>query len=300
MRRIFTRVTSIAAALLICLNMFPAIAFAQSENAATENVASASEENLNQGDVSADCLPMPLIHTVSGTASPAEGGTVTGGGKVIHTGFTGLLATANPGYTFVRWTEDGVEAGTDRLLMIYCIMSDHNYVAEFAKQTFTISASADPVDGGTITGTGIVEYGDSATLTATTNSGYTFSRWTECGVEVGTSATLEINNITADHDYVAVFTKDSTEPVDPIEPVDPVDPTEPEDPTDPTKPADPKPTDPTETINTKTNTAASANTATAKAAKTGDQSPITGLLLLTVFAGSALVVTLRRRESLDK
>ena len=405
-KRICSQITSIAIALLLCLNMFPAIAFAQEDGSppvtdeaqpsltaanesedmtlitneaegvtpATTNEANLTTENsyLTDGTEWKQPNHTILLHTISGIANPSDGGTVIGGGKVLHTGFTGLIAVENPGYTFSRWTENGIEVGTNRLLMIYFITTDHNYVAEFVKQTFTIDASANPAEGGTVDGTGTVEYGDSAvltatanpgyifskwtengvdigtdatltvdnitanhtyvaeftkqtfvinaipdpadagiaegggtveyggsiTLTATANAGYTFYRWTEDGTEVGTDTTLTVENISADHTYLAVFTKDSTDPTDPT---DPTGPTEPADPTDP---ANPKPTDKPTTNTTKTNnaktnaasTTAKTSSNTKTAVKTGDASPIAGLLLLMAAAASVPAIILFKKK----
>lgn len=55
-------------------------------------------------------------------------------------------------------------------------------------QLFNIISSANPSEGGTITGSGTYDAGSSCTLTATPNSGYTFVNWTENGTNVSTNA----------------------------------------------------------------------------------------------------------------
>lgn len=52
----------------------------------------------------------------------------------------------------------------------------------------TITTSSAPTAGGTTTGGGTFNWGDSVTVTATPNSGYLFKNWTENGTEVSTSA----------------------------------------------------------------------------------------------------------------
>ena len=83
-------------------------------------------------------------------------------------------------------------------------------------QTYTISISANPADGGTVTGGGSYEQGQNCTVTATANEGYAFTNWTEDGEVVSTEATYTFNvdrnrNLVAnfaasgsggDHDYV--------------------------------------------------------------------------------------------------
>ncbi len=49
---------------------------------------------------------------------------------------------------------------------------------------FEISVTAQPAEGGSVTGAGVYETGQTCTVTATTNTGYQFVNWTENGVEV--------------------------------------------------------------------------------------------------------------------
>ena len=62
-----------------------------------------------------------------------------------------------------------------------------NYVWSFTTIP-QVSATANPVAGGTVTGTGTYAKGSTAALTATPNTGYAFTNWTEAGVVVSTSA----------------------------------------------------------------------------------------------------------------
>ena len=69
---------------------------------------------------------------------------------------------------------------------------------------FTIAATVNPTDAGTVTGAGTYEEGETCTLTATANEGYTFINWTENGEEVSTEMTYSFN-VTADRTLVANF-----------------------------------------------------------------------------------------------
>ena len=55
-------------------------------------------------------------------------------------------------------------------------------------QDFTISVSAVPTEGGTVTGGGTYQQGQQCTVTATANEGYTFYNWTEDGEQVSAEA----------------------------------------------------------------------------------------------------------------
>ncbi len=70
--------------------------------------------------------------------------------------------------------------------------------------TYTITASAAPSSGGTVTGGGTYNEGTSVTLTATPNTGYNFVNWTKNGTQVSTNPTYTFT-ATSDGTYVAHF-----------------------------------------------------------------------------------------------
>jgi len=69
---------------------------------------------------------------------------------------------------------------------------------------YRISVSADPTEGGTVTGGGYYEQNASVTVTATANEHYSFVRWMEGSTEVSTSASYTFT-ATAHRTLVAVF-----------------------------------------------------------------------------------------------
>ena len=72
-------------------------------------------------------------------------------------------------------------------------------------QSYNIKVSANPSNGGTVSGVGYYTQGASCTVRARANSGYTFTKWTENGTQVSTDAnyTFTVNRA---RDLVAVFT----------------------------------------------------------------------------------------------
>ena len=73
-----------------------------------------------------------------------------------------------------------------------------------ALPSYTISATVYPTEGGTIVGGGTYEQGQTCTLTATANAGYTFANWTENGEVVFTESTYTFT-VTADRSLIANF-----------------------------------------------------------------------------------------------
>ena len=69
--------------------------------------------------------------SIDATASPSEGGTVTGTGNYAEGSICNLIATANEGYTFTNWTENGVVVSTDATYS-FTVEIDRVLVANFA------------------------------------------------------------------------------------------------------------------------------------------------------------------------
>lgn len=81
------------------------------------------------------------------------------------------------------------------------------YVLHFtstAAVTYQVAVSASPVEGGTVTGGGTFELGQTCTMTAVPNEGYLFVNWTEMGEVVSSEATYSFT-VTEDRVLVANF-----------------------------------------------------------------------------------------------
>ena len=76
----------------------------------------------------------------------------------------------------------------------FTVNGNHNLVANFTfipLPIYNVSVSANPNVGGTAAGGGTYEEGQSCTITATANNGYTFNNWTENGTfTYGESCTI--------------------------------------------------------------------------------------------------------------
>lgn len=126
-------------------------------------------------------------YTIEVTANPTNGGTVSGGGTYYGGQSCTVHASAATGYTFTNWTDNGTQVSTQPDYT-FIVNDNRSLVANFTQQSYTITATADPSNGGTVSGAGQYNHGASCTLTATANTGYTFSNWTENGNVVSTNA----------------------------------------------------------------------------------------------------------------
>jgi dienelactone hydrolase len=154
------------------------------------------------------CNETVTEYTISASANPSAGGSVTGAGTYAEDASCTVTATANSGYEFVNWSESGSEVSTNASYT-FTVTSNRTLVANFEEVTateYTISASANPSAGGSVSGTGTYAEDASCTLTATPNSGYEFINWTESGSEVSTNASYTFT-VTSNRTLVANFSE---------------------------------------------------------------------------------------------
>ena len=145
----------------------------------------------------------PNSYLISVSANPTNGGTVTGGGEYNANASCTITATPRAGYTFLNWTKNGSVVSTDATYT-FTVTENATYVAHFQANTYQITATANPTNAGNITGAGTYNYGQTCTLTATADSGYTFLNWTKNGSFVSSNASISFA-VTGDASYVANF-----------------------------------------------------------------------------------------------
>lgn len=143
-----------------------------------------------------------LSLSVETTPSAEPGGSVSGAGTYTHGQSVTAIATTNTGYIFNGWWENGSKVSTN-LSYTFTLNSNRTLVAKFIKQ-ITISTSSDPVAGGSTSGGGTRNYGESFTITAAPNEGYSFVNWTKDGSTASTSAEYTFTP-TESATYVANF-----------------------------------------------------------------------------------------------
>lgn len=136
-------------------------------------------------------------------ANPNDGGTVTGAGTYGSDFLATVTATAYPGYLFIDWTENGNTVSTQDKFT-FTLKTDRNLTANFARQNYTITASCNPPEGGTVLGAQTYPGGTEATLIAEAKEGYRFVKWTENNAVVSTQYIYRFP-VSSNRNLVAVF-----------------------------------------------------------------------------------------------
>lgn len=136
-----------------------------------------------------------IRYTITTEVLPESAGTVTGGGLYEVGTTVSLQAFANTGYSFTNWSD----GNTDNPREI-TVNGDATYIAVFESHQFTITTIANPIEGGTITGGGSYNYGDTAFLRPIPNEDFFFLCWSD-GIVSNPRIVIVKNNAT----YTALF-----------------------------------------------------------------------------------------------
>lgn len=141
-------------------------------------------------------------HTVALSANPAVGGAVTGMGTFNAGSSVTARATANPGYTFVNWTEGGTAVSTNANY-VFTLSANRTLVANFVANSFTLDVVA--TNGSVTKNPNQATYtaGSTVVLTAAPNAGYVFSSWS--GDATGNNNPLTVT-MNANKNITAIFT----------------------------------------------------------------------------------------------
>jgi len=136
------------------------------------------------------------------TAVPAAGGTVTcTPNPVSHGASSSCSATPKAGYTLTAFS--GACTGTSCALIN--VTEAKGLTANFGLKTYPITATANPVVGGTVTCTpNPVPHSSGSTCTAAPNVGYTLSAFTGC-VRIGTTSQCALTGVTSAKTVIATF-----------------------------------------------------------------------------------------------
>ena len=117
------------------------------------------------------------LNTYPLTVTASTGGTVTGAGNIPHGTLTTITAIPDTGYLFTGWSGGGI-TDTASLSTSVNMTEARAVTANFSPKVFTISGTVLPEGSGQVSGVGFYEYGQTATLSASTLlEGYSFENW---------------------------------------------------------------------------------------------------------------------------
>lgn len=140
----------------------------------------------------ANFAPVPIGRfAVNLSSNPAAGGANTGSGSYETGSNVTISATANAGYTFTNWTENGNVVSTSSSFQ-FVITANRTLVANYKNipaSQFAVTLSSSPAAGGTTDGEGSYNAGTSVTVNAKSNPTYNFVNWTDktTGAVISTS-----------------------------------------------------------------------------------------------------------------
>ena len=143
-------------------------------------------------------------YTINVFANPTAGGTVTGAGTYQPEESCTVTATANTGYTFTNWTENGTIFSSNESYS-FTVAGSRNLTANFSLINYSVAVSVEPENSGTVSGGGNYDYGQSCTVSARANTGYVFTNWTENGEVVSANANYTFT-VSGNRNLVANFT----------------------------------------------------------------------------------------------
>lgn len=124
-------------------------------------------------------------YPITAGPSSASSGSVSGAGSYALDAVVNLIASANPGYAFVHWTESGIIVSSSTVYT-FPATTARSLVANF-QPSYQLTLASSSAAMGTVVGAGSYIVGASVTATANAKPGYVFLNWTEDGVPVSTT-----------------------------------------------------------------------------------------------------------------
>ncbi|HZR17996.1 MAG TPA: hypothetical protein VFE51_11925 [Verrucomicrobiae bacterium] len=147
-------------------------------------------------------VPPAPNFTIATSVSPVDAGTAGGGGSYPSNSPCAVAASANPGWGFNNWTENGAQVSASANYT-FTVRTNRTLVANFVP-AFTVTATISPAYGGSASGVGTFNSNSTVRVTATPLTGFAFVNWSEFGTPVSISANYSFN-LTANRTLVANF-----------------------------------------------------------------------------------------------
>lgn len=133
---------------------------------------------------------------LSVSVSPAEAGTASGGGTG-NIGSSRRITTSrsSAAWVFAGWYDNANKLVSTSSSYYYTLKEGVNRLtARYMQQeTATVNVSAYPEEGGTVSGGGLVGVGESASISASARTNFTFSHWEKDGAVYSTNRSISIS-----------------------------------------------------------------------------------------------------------
>lgn len=153
-----------------------------------------------------------ITYSIQLKASPENGGILYGSGAFKEGDSAVISATANEGFTFDCWTINGDRVSQNAQYTVNNIRGDVTYVAEFRPVICRINVNVNDSNGGTVTESRDINYGEGMILEAWAKEGYQFDGWTENGKTISKDSRMPLDRITESRAFTAVFSKKNEQP----------------------------------------------------------------------------------------
>ena len=145
-----------------------------------------------------------LNYTVSATVSPEDVGQINGAGSYEFETNATLAASATlPGYSFVSWSGD-INSSVNPIT--FSVEDNFSVVANFSPDTYTLSVLSAGL--GSTTGGGTYGYGDLVNISASPETGYSFTGWSGNGITENNAQSTTVS-ITDNTSVTAIFEPNS-------------------------------------------------------------------------------------------
>lgn len=140
----------------------------------------------------------------SKTRASSEAGYTTGDGLYDKTDRVTVAAVANDGYELTSFYDKKDPSANLGSSYTFDVLEPRTFKAEFARK-YTITVSASPTAGGTVSGGGTYRSGKPCTLTATPNAGYTFDGWYEGSTKLSSNTSYSFT-VSSNRTIIGKFT----------------------------------------------------------------------------------------------
>jgi len=130
---------------------------------------------------------VPTAGVITLLTHPVAGGIAYGSGVYEYGTVITITAIPQPYFEFLYWTNEDGELFSVNAICCFTVIKDHTLIAHFGiTASFDITVSANPVEGGTVSGAGSYPFGTTVTVTAEPHPDFLFLNWTENGNMVST------------------------------------------------------------------------------------------------------------------